>query len=112
MAPKPFAGTFTQQEPLGEAAIAAAIRVLESGRLHRYNTVAGETAEAALFEVEFAAFQGVDYCLACASGGSGAHCSGVSAFAGSSTRRRVWMCWARRPLIPAGHRCFFAPRRS
>ena len=73
MAPKPFAGTFTQQEPLGEAAIAAAIRVLESGRLHRYNTVAGETADAALFEAEFAAFQGVDYCLACASGGYAMH---------------------------------------
>lgn len=73
MEPKPFAGAFTQQEPLDEAAIAAAVRVLESGRLHRYNTIAGETAEAALLEAEFAAWQGVDYCLACASGGYAMH---------------------------------------
>ena len=73
MAPKPFAGAFTQQEPIAPEAIAAALRVLESGRLHRYNTVAGETSEAALLEAEYAAFQGVDYCLACASGGYAMH---------------------------------------
>ena len=43
-----FKGSFTQQEPLPEQAIAAAMQVLGHGRLHRYNVVAGETAEAAL----------------------------------------------------------------
>ena len=38
-----FSGNFTQQEPLPEAAIAAALRVMQSGRLHRYNTAPGET---------------------------------------------------------------------
>ena len=35
---QPFTGKFTQQEPIGEDAIAAAVAVLRSGRLHRYNT--------------------------------------------------------------------------
>lgn len=73
MAPQPFTGAFTQQEPLDDAAIAAAVRVLKTGRLHRYNTVAGETSEVALLEAEFAAWQGVQYCLACASGGYAMH---------------------------------------
>ena len=64
-----FAGSFTQQEGLGDAAIEAAVRVMRSGRLHRYNTVDGETAEAAVLETEYAAYQGARYCLACASGG-------------------------------------------
>ena len=64
-----FTGSFTQQEPLPEAAIAAANAVMQHGRLHRYNTVDGEIAEAALLEEEFAAQTGAQYCLACASGG-------------------------------------------
>ena len=40
-----FDKPFTQQEPIPEAGIAAALRVLGHGRLHRYNTVAGEVAE-------------------------------------------------------------------
>ena len=64
-----FTGTFTQQEPIPDAAIAAAVAVMQSGRLHRYNTVPGEVAEAALLEEEFAAFVGAKYCLAVASGG-------------------------------------------
>ncbi len=64
-----FAGNFTQQEPIPEDAIAAAVRVMQSGRLHRYNTEAGETSEAALLEAEFAAEMGARYCLAVASGG-------------------------------------------
>lgn len=64
-----FTGTFTQQEPIPETAIAAAVAVMQSGRLHRYNTVAGEIAETALLEEEFAAFVGAKYCLAVASGG-------------------------------------------
>ncbi|MBU4531733.1 MAG: aminotransferase class I/II-fold pyridoxal phosphate-dependent enzyme [Hoeflea sp.] len=66
---KPFTGSFTQQEALGEDVIAAAISVLTSGRLHRYNTVAGEPSKASELEQAYAAYQGARYCLACASGG-------------------------------------------
>ena len=64
-----FAGSFTQQEPIPEEAIDAAVAVMRHGRLHRYNTAPGETAEAALLEQEFAAMVGAQYCLAVASGG-------------------------------------------
>ena len=64
-----FTGTFTQQEPIPEEAVEAALAVLRHGRLHRYNVVAGEIAETALLEEEFAAFTGARYCLAVASGG-------------------------------------------
>ncbi|MEL7100194.1 MAG: aminotransferase class I/II-fold pyridoxal phosphate-dependent enzyme [Pseudomonadota bacterium] len=64
-----FKGNFTQQEPIPEAGITAALEVLRSGRLHRYNTAPGETAETALLEQEFAAYTGAKYCLAVASGG-------------------------------------------
>ena len=42
-----FGKPFTQQEPIPEAAIERAVEVMRGGRLHRYNTVEGETAEAA-----------------------------------------------------------------
>ena len=64
-----FKGSFTQQEAIPEDGIAAAIAVMRHGRLHRYNTVAGEVAETALLEQEFAAQVGAKYCLAVASGG-------------------------------------------
>ncbi|MFC4668658.1 DegT/DnrJ/EryC1/StrS family aminotransferase [Seohaeicola nanhaiensis] len=64
-----FTGVFTQQEPIPEAGIEAALAVLRHGRLHRYNTVSGEIAETALLEEEFADFTGAKYCLAVASGG-------------------------------------------
>ncbi|MCF8486259.1 MAG: DegT/DnrJ/EryC1/StrS family aminotransferase [Rhodobacteraceae bacterium] len=64
-----FTGNFTQQEPIPDAGIEAALAVLRHGRLHRYNTAAGEVAETALLEEEFAAFLGARYCLAVASGG-------------------------------------------
>ncbi|WP_138923018.1 DegT/DnrJ/EryC1/StrS family aminotransferase [Sulfitobacter sp. BSw21498] len=64
-----FTGSFTQQEPIPEDAIDAAVAVMRHGRLHRYNTVAGEAAEVALLEQEFAAMVGAKYCLAVASGG-------------------------------------------
>ena len=65
-----FKGAFTQQEPIPEDAIEAALRVLRSGRLHRYNVVEGETAEVSLLEQEFAAAMDVPYALATSSGGS------------------------------------------
>ena len=64
-----FKGSFTQQEPIPEEGIAAATRVMQSGRLHRYNTSGDEIAETALLEEEFAAYTGAKYCLAVASGG-------------------------------------------
>ncbi|MCO6381780.1 DegT/DnrJ/EryC1/StrS aminotransferase family protein [Oceanicola sp. 502str15] len=65
-----FTGNFTQQEPLPQASIEAAMAVLGHGRLHRYNLTPGEVGEVALLEQEFAAFTGARYCLATASGGS------------------------------------------
>ena len=64
-----FQGNFTQQEPIPEDAIARAVEVMRSGRLHRYNTGPGELSEAVLLEQEFAKATGARYCLACASGG-------------------------------------------
>jgi dTDP-4-amino-4,6-dideoxygalactose transaminase len=70
-----FKGSFTQQEPIPEAGIEAAIAVMRHGRLHRYNTVAGEVAETALLEEEFAAYVGARYCLGLASGGAAMACA-------------------------------------
>ena len=64
-----FTGSFTQQEPIPEAGIEAAMAILRHGRLHRYNTAPDEIAQTALLEEEFAAFTGARYCLAVASGG-------------------------------------------
>ena len=64
-----FTGSFTQQEPIPDEGIAAANAVMQSGRLHRYNTSGDEIAETALLEEEFAAATGAKYCLAVASGG-------------------------------------------
>ncbi len=65
----PFTGSFTQQEALSEKAIAAATRVMQTGRLHHHNVAEGETSETSLLEAEYARYQGAKYCLACASGG-------------------------------------------
>lgn len=64
-----FDKPFTQQEPIGEETIGRVAEILRSGRLHRYNTLPGEESEAAALEREYAAWQGVRYCLACSSGG-------------------------------------------
>ncbi len=64
-----FEGSFTQQEPIPEAGIDAALAVLRHGRLHRYNTQPGEISETALLEQEFAALVTAKYCVAVASGG-------------------------------------------
>ena len=70
-----FSGSFTQQEPICDEAIAAAVAVLRSGRLHRYNTAPGEAGEVALLEAEFAAAMGARFCLAVASGGYALGCA-------------------------------------
>jgi dTDP-4-amino-4,6-dideoxygalactose transaminase len=64
-----FTGSFTQQEPIPEAGIEAAVAILRHGRLHRYNTAPDEISETAQLEQEFAARVGARYCLAVASGG-------------------------------------------
>jgi len=64
-----FTGNFTQQEPILDEAIEAAVAVMLHGRLHRYNEAADEVAQTALLEQEFAAQMGARYCLAVASGG-------------------------------------------
>ena len=64
-----FHGNFTQQEPIPDESIAAALAVMKHGRLHRYNEAEGEVAEAAFLEQEFAAKVGAKYCLAMVSGG-------------------------------------------
>ena len=66
---QPFTASFTQQEPIAEDAIEAAVGVLRSGRLHRYNTVGDELGPVAELEKAYAAYQGARYCLACTSGG-------------------------------------------
>ncbi|WP_208352919.1 DegT/DnrJ/EryC1/StrS family aminotransferase [Pseudaestuariivita rosea] len=64
-----FTGSFTQQEPIPQKGIDAALRVLNHGRLHRYNTAPDEVAETTLLEVDFARAMDAKYCLAVASGG-------------------------------------------
>lgn len=69
MTPAPFTGSFTQQPPIPEEAIAAAVAVMRSGRLHRYNLAPGEVGEVMALEREYALWQGARYCLAVTSGG-------------------------------------------
>ena len=64
-----FTKSFTQQEPIPEIGIQRAVEILETGRLHRYNLVEGEANEVSELETEYANWQGVNYCLACTSGG-------------------------------------------
>ena len=64
-----FTGNFTQQDPIPEEAIAAAVEVMRHGRIHRYNLAGDEQGETALLEQEFAQIMGAEYCLAVASGG-------------------------------------------
>ena len=68
-----FEKPFTQQEAIPEAAKKRVMELLDSGRLHRYNTVGEQWSDAALLEQSFAQYQGRKYCLACTSGGYGLH---------------------------------------
>lgn len=70
-----FTGNFTQQEPLPQDAMDAALRVMQSGRLHRYNVEPNELGETALLEQEFASAVGAQYCVAVASGGYAMGCA-------------------------------------
>jgi dTDP-4-amino-4,6-dideoxygalactose transaminase len=64
-----FFGSFTQQEPMPAQAVEAAVAVLASGRLHRYNLAPDELGEVAALEAEYRDWQGSKYCLALTSGG-------------------------------------------
>ncbi len=64
-----FQKSFTQQEPISETAIAQAVAVMRSGRLHRYNVVPGEVGPVAQFERAFADWLDAPFALALASGG-------------------------------------------
>jgi dTDP-4-amino-4,6-dideoxygalactose transaminase len=66
---KQFEKSFTQQEAIPQQSIDRSVEILQSGRLHRYNTARNETSEVALLEAEYAAYQGARYCLAVTSGG-------------------------------------------
>ena len=69
MARARFSKSFTQQTSIPENGIAAAVAVMRSGRLHRYNTLPGEVSETMELEREFALWQRARFCLAVASGG-------------------------------------------
>lgn len=66
---KIFRKPFTQQEAIPESAIRRVSEILQTGRLHRYNTVGDEKSEVALLEQEYAQWQGAKYCVAVTSGG-------------------------------------------
>ena len=67
---KIFRKDFTQQEPISDSAISRAVKVMNSGKLHRYNVSLDEISEVAMLEQEYASYMGMKYCLACASCGS------------------------------------------
>lgn len=64
-----FTKSFTQQTAIPDEGIAAAVALMQTGRLHRYNTAPGEQSEVMRLERDFAEWQGASYCLAVASGG-------------------------------------------
>ena len=67
---KIFRKDFNQQEPISDSAISRAVKVMHSGKLHRYNVSLDEFSEVAMLEQEYASYMGMKYCLACASCGS------------------------------------------
>lgn len=70
-----FDRSFTQQDPIPEEGIAAAVALMRSGRLHRYNLEGGEVGEVSALEAEFAAATGARYALAVTSGGYALRCA-------------------------------------
>ena len=68
--PVMFTKEFTKQESIPEEGIQRAVELLQSGRLHRYNTAADELGEVALLEKEYAAYVNAKYCAALSSCGS------------------------------------------
>ncbi len=64
-----FAGDLSAPEPIPEAGIEAALRLMRDGRLFRYGEDRSGLPEAALLEEEYAAYMGRKYCVAINSGG-------------------------------------------
>ncbi len=64
-----FRGDLSAPDPIPEAGIEAATRVMRDGRLFRYGEDRSGVPEAALLEEEFAALLGRRYCVAVNSGG-------------------------------------------
>lgn len=60
----------TQQEPIPEAGIEAAVALLRSGKLHRYGETGAKPSEVSSLEQEFANEMGAKYCIALNSCGS------------------------------------------
>ncbi len=60
----------TQQEPIPAAGVEAALRLMASGKLHRYGETGGVPSEVSLLEQEFAQENGARYCVAMNSCGS------------------------------------------
>ena len=65
-----FGKDLSAPDPIPEAGIEAAIRLMRDGRLFRYGEDRNGVPEAALLEQEFAAMLGRRYCVALNSGGS------------------------------------------
>jgi dTDP-4-amino-4,6-dideoxygalactose transaminase len=65
-----FRKEFTRQESISEEGIKRAVELMQSGRLHRYNTAVGEISEVALLEKEYAAYVKSKFCVALSSCGS------------------------------------------
>jgi dTDP-4-amino-4,6-dideoxygalactose transaminase len=60
----------SQQEPIPPEGVAAALALMQSGKLHRYGETDGSTSAASRLEAAFAAELGVRYCVALNSCGS------------------------------------------
>ena len=60
----------TQQEAIPTAGVEAALRLMASGKLHRYGETGGQPSEVSLLEQEFAQEIGARYCVAMNSCGS------------------------------------------
>ena len=56
-----FTKEFTKQESIPEEGIQRAVELMQSGRLHRYNTAPNEIGEVALLEKEYAAYVNAKY---------------------------------------------------
>ena len=60
----------TQQEPIPQSGVEAALALMRSGKLHRYGETGGKPSEVSALEAEFAKELGVRYCVAMNSCGS------------------------------------------
>ncbi len=60
----------TNQEPIPQAGVDAALALMASGKLHRYGETGGKPSEVSAIEAEFALEMGARYCVAMNSCGS------------------------------------------